>query len=108
MGAPDEVIEAAEQRLQAAKDATEVYGVWADNWDTWLLYLTVQTQWTYLPIQTANHIELRRISLHYPGIESHFRLARLPRADWPARWADLQLIERAVLAADAETTSPTS
>lgn len=98
MGAPEAVISAAASRqaVRADEGEGEVFPVWSDNWSTWLQFLKVQRQWVYAGMSG------QRVSLNYPGIESHFRQAPVPRPDRPALWADLQVIEDAVLQADYE------
>lgn len=52
-------------------------------------WLRVQTQWrTGLAGATG---------LDYPGVEAALRLARVPRAQWPALFVDLQAMELAFL-----------
>jgi hypothetical protein len=96
MGAPAAVIAAAEAQQPAVSPDAEVFQVWLDNWPVWMLFLQVQRQWVYAGMSG------QRVSLNYPGIETHFRLAPVPRGERSAFWADLQIVENAVLMADYE------
>ena len=89
----DDALEAAQ-----ALGATEDFEIHEDNWDSWLFFLTVQTQWIY----AVSGLGTQRAGLSYPGVESGARMAGLPRRQWPALFADLRVMEVAVLAVDAE------
>lgn len=95
-GAPAKVIADAQAQQPAVPVDAEHFEVWPDNWPSWLLFIRVQRQWVYAGMSG------QRVSLNYPGIESHFRVAPVPRADRAQRWADLHDIENAVLQADYE------
>lgn len=99
MGATGEQVlqaraERAEQEPSAAQEdgAFEVY---EDNWEDWMFFLRVQTQWGHAGLDG------RRVCLNWPGIAAfaaavgvrHRRLAR--------RCEALELIEKAVLSEDA-------
>ncbi len=84
------------ERAQA--QALDVFEVHADNWDDWLFFLSVQTQWVY----ASTGMGSQRTGLHYPGVESAARLQGLPRRLWPQRFEAVHAVELAVLAADAK------
>ncbi|UUZ68077.1 DUF1799 domain-containing protein [Polaromonas sp. P2-4] len=105
MGVSEEDIEAMlaqqqEWEAEAARQSgfSEDFEIYEDNWESWLFFVTVQTQWHY----AARDMGARRVGLNYPGVESGARMAGKPRAKWPSLFADLQVMELAVLAADAE------
>lgn len=89
----DDALEAAQ-----ALGETEDFEIHEDNWDSWLFFLTVQTQWIY----AVSGLGAQRAGMRYEGVESGARMAGLPRRQWPALFADVQVMERAVLAVDAE------
>jgi hypothetical protein len=105
MGVSAADIEAEQQRqdaaaLEIAKAAgyEEEFEVYEDNWDVWLFFLQVQTQWIY----RFDGMHSVRSGLNNSAIESTLRMAGKARRTWPALLADLQVIELAVLAADRE------
>lgn len=70
-----------------------------DNWESWLAFDAVSTQWAWASMGMAGG---RRVGLNYAQVESGWRMAGLPRSQWPALLADLRLIEREVLRVDNE------
>lgn len=99
MGVSEEDIKAMldQQASNAAAQSGQDFEIYDDNWDSWLFYLAVQTQWVYV-----SGMCVQRIGLNYMGVESAARMSAKPRSTWPALLADLQVIELAVLEADAE------
>lgn len=94
----------AQQAQQAAED--EHFGVWDENWDTWLFFLGLSTRWDYLQLTMAGpagaaHNVLRK-GLPRTEIESAARLGGWPRRAWPQLLADIEAMEQAVLRADAQ------
>lgn len=70
-----------------------------DNWDTWQTFLAVSTQWVWAPMGMGG---AARVALNHCALESGLRLMGIKRKRWPDVFADLRLIERAVLVADNE------
>lgn len=86
-----------------AKDALDNpdlldFEVHEDNWDSLLFFFSVGSQWRYQPYNQG----ARRCGLDYTGVEAGCRLSGRPRSSWPALFADLRVIEKAVLEADTE------
>lgn len=89
----------SEEEQAARKFGCEVdFEVHEDCWETCLFFLAVQTQWGYAPGGMA----AQRVGLNYAGVESGMRMSGKPRRAWPDLLADLQVMELAVLQADAE------
>lgn len=100
-GMPDEEITRLQaEHAEAAQAAIELHtlDVYADNWDSWEFFLEVQTQWVYAPSEWG----AQRRGLNYSGVESGARLAGRPSRKWPALFADLRVMELAVLRAEEE------
>lgn len=104
MGASDADIEQVTQaglRAAAEKAAREDFEVHADNWEAWLFFLSVQTQWVF----ASNGMGAQRAGLNYPGVESGARMQRIPMRRWPELFEAVHAVELAVLAADEELAS---
>lgn len=101
MGASAQDIEAAQaqmeqaRRVQADADDFEVH---ADNWDAWMFFLSVQTQWVF----ASSGLVAQRVAMNYPGVESAARLQRIPQRQWPELFEAVQAVELTVLAVDAK------
>lgn len=80
-------------------DDARAFAVEPDNWDNWLIFLAVSTQWVWV---SSGMTDAARAALNYPGVESGLRMMRIKRKRWPAVFADLRVIEQAVLVADNE------
>lgn len=80
-------------------DGASVFAVEPDNWDSWLIFSAVSTQWVWAPLGMGG---LVRVALDYSRVESGLRMQGVKRKRWPGVFADLRLIERAVLEADNE------
>ncbi len=112
LGATPEQLAQAQAKLaaQAAADAqAEHYGVWEENWATWVFFCSLETQWDRECLTRTLHgpggssstfNEVRRVRLPSERVESHLRLKGIGRALWPAMFADIQRMEIAVLKAD--------
>lgn len=96
-GVSEADIEAAQGGAEAAPAQAD-FEVYEDCWESVLFFLTVQTQWSYV----SGGLSASRSGLHYPGVESGARMAGIRRSLWPGLLADVQVMERAVLAADVE------
>ncbi len=92
-----------EEKAEAAQvQATADFEVDEDNWDSWLFFLQVDTQWLYVSVQIGWRLVARRAGMNYTGVQSGAVMAGWPRKRWPRLFEDLRLIEEAVLKADAE------
>ncbi len=110
LGATPEQIAKAQAKLAAeGGPAQEHYGVWAENWDTFLFFCSLETQWerelwtvtTNGPMGASHsHTQARRVCLPSDRVESHLRIQGIPRRLWSAMFADVQRMEIAVLEAD--------
>lgn len=101
MGASAQDVEAAQARLdadearQAEQDDFEVH---ADNWDAWMFFLSVQTQWVF----ASSGLGAQRVAMHYPGVESAARMQGIARRLWPELFEAVHAVELTVLAVDAK------
>jgi hypothetical protein len=113
LGASQEDIAAAQAILAASAEPEPqpAFGVWAENWDTFLFFSSLAHQWSKVCLTrsvsqptggTRTFTEVRRDCLPSDRVESTARLQGIPRARWPAMFADIQLMERAVLETDAK------
>ena len=94
MGATEEqVAEVAAAHAGEQPDADEFEVHW-DVWESWLFFLSVQTQWVH-----AGFTGVRQ-SLNWPGIESSARMRRVPPKLLRGFADDLVEIEREVLKTD--------
>lgn len=87
-GAPPEMVAWHRQRLAAAE-----FELHADNVQAFNLFTQLATQWRYAVGMQATVA----LGLEYHAVESVFRLARIPRAQWPALFDDIQTMEAAAL-----------
>lgn len=94
-----EAVLAKEKEAAQLSGASDDFEVYEDNWESWLFYLTVQTQWLYA---AGGMGPAQRVGLNYAGVESGARMSGQPRAKWPDLLGDLRVMELAVLHADAE------
>lgn len=98
-GADDDDIEALKaDRRQQTEDEAACH-VHPDCWDSVMLFLWVQTQWIWAGGGLGS---ARRMGLNRAGVEAELRMRAIPLLRWPELLADLQVIELAVLEADAE------
>jgi hypothetical protein len=63
--------------------------VWPDNWPAACAYASMSTQWR-IAMGGAT-------GLDYVALESVFRMAGVPRKDWPEMLADIRTMERVTL-----------
>jgi hypothetical protein len=78
-------------------DHARAFAVEPDNWDNWLIFLAVSTQWVWASMGMGG---AARVALNYGAVESALRMQGIKRKRWPGVFADLRHIERAVLVAD--------
>lgn len=88
----------------AADEEAEAFAVEPDNWDNWLIFLSVSTQWVWASFGMGG---AARVALNLPGVESGLRMQGIKRKRWPAVFADLRVIEQAVLVAENEMRART-
>lgn len=101
MGASAQDIEAAQAQMEQARQDqadAEDFEVHADNWDAWMFFLSVQTQWVF----ASTELGAQRVGLHYPSVESAARMQRIPARQWPELFEAVQAVEMTVLAVDAK------
>lgn len=72
-------------------DAAPVFEVWPENWETFVLFTRLETQWR------EDSMSGKRLGLDYAGVEALLRLHRVPKR--AAVFEDLCAMERAALKA---------
>lgn len=99
MGAtPDDIAAAQAQQTAAATQhaSAEVFLVWESNRASFeAFFFGLRTQWQYAGMQA------QRTGLNYAGVHTYLQLST-PRRQWRGLFADVQLMESAVLGADQE------
>jgi hypothetical protein len=90
----------AEQVAAEAEPVEAAFEVHEDAWESWLFFLQVSRQWVYVVAGGGMGGTAVRQCLNWPGIESMARMSGTPRRQWPGLYADLGLIEEAVLVAE--------
>lgn len=88
MGAPDDVIAEAEERARAPVEE-EAFGVFEENWSTFILFCSLQTRWNVVVLPSGR---IRRVGLNWPAVESKVNRT-IPRKDRPALLDELELLE---------------
>lgn len=96
-GASAEDIEAAEAQIQPEDDSHEHFGLYAENVQTFERFCALHTQWR----QVGVGLQAFRIGLDYAGVCAWMQFA-VPKKERLQLFADLQVMESAVLTADAE------
>jgi hypothetical protein len=84
----------------AAKRAPEeAFGIWDENWDTWLMFQELADRWTHttIPVGMGGSITRRSGGPAHTEIESTLRLWGLPRRAWRAVFQDIKEMVWAVL-----------
>lgn len=103
MGATDEQVDLARaERLGAAplaESSDDSFEVYEDNWEDWMFFLQVQTQWLYAGLDG------RRVCLNWAGIAAFATMAGLGRRRQARRAEAMGLIELAVLREDLAIAS---
>lgn len=91
------VSEADIVKAQADQAAPEDEGfeVYEDCWESVMFFLKVQTQWVFRGMDAA------RTGLNYPAVESAMNMDGIKRQQRLALFADVRVMERAVLRGDA-------
>lgn len=93
-GAPASEMEMARALMQGGHAADAPVDVWPDNWEHWLFFLRVQTQWVLAGMAG------QRVALRWEGIEPVARAMGWRRRQWRELVEALCVIEQAVLEAD--------
>lgn len=114
LGASPQEIAEAQALLDAQAQpppAAQDFGVWEENWEAFAFFCSLRTQWTHLVLPrtvqlpmggATTYTEVRRECLPANRVESALRLQGIARARWPRLFADVWLMESAVLEQDAE------
>lgn len=95
-GATEEEIEAERKKEAQAAPEQDEFEVYEDCWESVMFFLRVQTQWVH------KGMDERRAGLNNTAVESTMRMTGVKRAAQAELLEDLQVMERAVLEADAE------
>lgn len=106
-GVREEDIAQAKQLSANAAIEEPVFEVHEDVWESWLFFLTVQRQWLFVSVGGGFGIRALRHCMNWTGVESMARMSGTRRALWPQLFADLRVIEEAVMKADAEMVKAT-
>lgn len=75
------------------------FEVWDDNWESVMFFVGLETQWSYA---AGGMGKPRLIGLPSPCIESDMNMRQIARKARPALLADLRVMEKGALAAQAE------
>lgn len=102
MGATQTDLDEARAAQLAAQQPDDDYAVHWDVWESWLFFLSVQTQWVHAGFTGA------RQCLNWTGIESSARMRRVPAKQLRGFADDLVEIEREVLKTDRELAAGAS
>ncbi len=95
MGASAEDIEAVEAQVRPEDDSHEHFGLYAENVQTFERFHALRTQWRYAGMGA------QRTGFDYAGIHAWMQFT-VPKKERQQLFADLQLMESAVLDADSE------
>lgn len=94
--ATEESLALAEQLREQQLGNPEDFELWEENWDHWLFFLKVSTQWVRAGLDGFMS------GLNYAGVEVVAKAHGLRGKVWRACLDALQVIEEAVLEADAQ------
>nr|WP_296020830.1 DUF1799 domain-containing protein [uncultured Acidovorax sp.] len=95
----EQVAQVLAERAKAAPKAPEEVEVWPENWDLWLFFLAVQTQWEYASGGLSGAV---KVAMNWTGVRSIAAMRRVSDED-QQRFADgLAVIEQAVLDVERE------
>lgn len=92
-GASEADLALARQLQEQQAGGGDVFEVWPENWDHWLFFLDVATQWLTAGLTGV------RVGLNWPGIEVVARATGLRGAAWRGQVQALLVVEKAVLEA---------
>lgn len=82
--------------------AAETLSVWPENWHAVVLFDALRTQWRWAVGMGAQRLGLEYSALPIVRDAIEPRIAPDLRTAWPELFAQLQIMEAAVLTADAE------
>lgn len=106
MGVPEDQI--AAQLAKAQKDVEDPrfdFEVYEECWRTVMLFLKVRNQWLWRvhsrPAGFGALVYSVRVGLNYQAVESTLRMVGVPRREWAQLLEELQVMEEAVLKAEA-------
>lgn len=71
-------------------DYTEALDIWPENWDSWLFWLQIHTQWRVGGLGGL-------IGLDYTPVLMLMEKLHLTEDGWKALWSDVRAMEAAVL-----------
>lgn len=87
------MIAAARRNLSGEDEQDAVFELWQENWDSWLFFLAVSTQWTVV----AGMGGIVYVNLNHCAIESNMNMRGIGRNMRAKLCDDLLVIERAAL-----------
>ena len=94
--APPDQIARVQAIAQQVAPEHKAFGIWHDNARTFDCFHSLRTQWTF-----AGGMVPQRVGLNYAGVQAYLAMNQ-PRRFHRSLMQDLQLMEIAVLQADAE------
>lgn len=97
-----QIAQARRERGGADAPAPDVVEVWPENWDTWMFFLAVQTQWVFAPMGLSG---AARVAMNYQGVHAIALMRRVPADELERRVQGLQVIELAVLEVEREMSA---
>jgi len=78
------------ERLRGAQAKDQGFGVWRENWDIVIAFLSVASQWTVIPLASGATYWL---GLDYKGVDVGLGRAEIELT--PAQWRGLRTMETA-------------
>lgn len=93
--ATEESLALAEQLRKQQLGNTDDFELWDENWDHWVFFLQISTQWLYAGFEGA------RGCLNLAGVEVVARAIGVRGKAWAEQLKALLVIEREVLEIDA-------
>lgn len=95
----EQVARVMAERAGAAPKAPEEVEVWPENWDTWMFFLAVQTQWDYA---SSGLSRAYKVAMNWSGVRSIACMRGVSEADQQRFVEGLAVIEHAVLDVERE------
>lgn len=100
MGATeDQIAEVAASWAEPDPVADDGFEVYDDNWECVMFFVGLETQWSYAAPGMGKP---RLVGLPSPCIEADMNMKQIPRKARPALLADLRVMEKGALAAQAD------
>lgn len=75
------------------EDYDETVEVWPENWQAWCLYAEMSGQWRH----STNGMETKPVAMDYTALFLRMERMRLSDQEWELLFADIRVIEGAVL-----------